>query len=236
MKHGLLLVAALAPAAIGCKCGPPVPTLVPEKNIVTEEQHDATAPGLRTDSERRAVTAPEMDFVLELPKRWVVKESSEEDGGGATASHPSGVKCFVVSDAVSGARLDEIVVHHRPRIYGQSKYGLSRAMRVLLDLLSVKMVSSFSRSPLQYFGLLALPFLALALVFAVRTGLQVGHVGFASNWGQAALLVYILTIMAGAFFVMLGLLAELVVKVSGLHGDRVFAPLERHGRPKGGAR
>ncbi|MDP6386944.1 MAG: glycosyltransferase family 2 protein [Planctomycetota bacterium] len=136
----------------------------------------------------------------------------------------------------SGARLDEVVVHHRPRIYGQSKYGLSRAMRVLLDLLSVKMVSSFSRSPLQYFGLLALPFLALALVFAVRTGLQVGHVDFASNWGQAALLVYILTIMAGAFFVMLGLLAELVVKVSGLHGDRVFAPLERHGRLKGGAR
>jgi hypothetical protein len=78
--------------------------------------------------------------------------------------------------------------------------------------------------------------LALALVFAVRTGLQVGHVDFASNWGQAALLVYILTIMAGAFFVMLGLLAELVVKVSGLHGDRVFAPLERHGRPKGGVR
>ena len=45
-----------------------------------------------------------------------------------------------------------------------------------------------------------------------------------------------LTIMAGAFFLMLGLLAELVVKVSGLHGDRVFAPLERHGRPNGSVR
>jgi glycosyltransferase involved in cell wall biosynthesis len=136
----------------------------------------------------------------------------------------------------SGARLDEMVVHHRPRLYGQSKYGLSRAMRVLLDLLSVKMVSSFSRSPLQYFGLLSLPFLALALIFAVRTVLQVGQVNFASNWGQATLLVYILTIMAGAFFLMLGLLAELVVKVSGLHGGREFAPLERHGGPKGGVR
>jgi len=136
----------------------------------------------------------------------------------------------------SGARLDEMVVHHRPRLYGQSKYGLSRAMRVLLDLLSVKMVSSFSRSPLQYFGILSLPFLALALVFAVRTLLQVGQVNFASNWGQAALLVYILTIMAGAFFLMLGLLAELVVKVSGLHGGRAFAPLERHGGPKGSVR
>ncbi len=136
MKHGLLLVAALAPAAIGCKCGPPVPTLVPEKNIVTEEQHDATAPGLRTDSERRAVTAPEMDFVLELPKRWVVKESSEEDGGGATASHPSGVKCFVVSDAVSGARLDEIVervLEHSQEMPTRSwgNLGASRAIVTL---------------------------------------------------------------------------------------------------------
>ena len=136
----------------------------------------------------------------------------------------------------SGARLDEIVVHHRPRIYGQSKYGISRAIRVLLDLLSVKMVSSFSRSPLQYFGLLSLPFMAIALIFAVRLGLQVGQVSFASNWGQATLLIYMLTIMAGAFFLMLGLLAELVVKVSGLHSDRVFAPLERHGRPNGSVR
>jgi hypothetical protein len=42
--------------------------------------------------------------------------------------------------------------------------------------------------------------------------------------------------MAGAFFLMLGLLAELVVKVSGLHGGREFAPLEHHGGPKGGVR
>jgi len=136
----------------------------------------------------------------------------------------------------SGARLDEMVVHHRPRIYGQSKYGLSRAMRVLLDLLSVKMIASFSRSPLRYFGLLSMPFLALAAVFAVRAGLQVGDVDFGENWGQAALLVYILTVMAGAFFLMLGLLAELVVSVSGLHDGRAFAPLEEYGRPAGGGR
>jgi len=136
----------------------------------------------------------------------------------------------------SGARLDEVIVHHRPRIYGQSKYGLSRAMRVLLDLLTVKMISSFSRSPLQYFGMLSLPFLLLALVFAARTGIQVGGASFASNWGQMALLVYILAAMAGAFCLMLGLLAELVVKVSDLHGGKAFAPLEQHGVASGRTR
>src|SRR5207253_2387241 len=52
-----------------------------------------------------------------------------------------------------GARLVEIPVRHRPRRAGRSKYGLSRTLRVLLDLLTVKFLSGFSTRPIQLFGL-----------------------------------------------------------------------------------
>lgn len=121
----------------------------------------------------------------------------------------------------SGARIDEMVVNHRPRIHGVSKYGIGRAVRVALDLLTMKMLSSFSRSPLTYFALLASPFVLLPLVYLTIGVWVFGGVNFRNSWGQAAVLTFVLVSMAGMYFLMLGLLAELVVKVSG----RPFDPL-----------
>jgi glycosyltransferase involved in cell wall biosynthesis len=125
----------------------------------------------------------------------------------------------------SGARICELVVNHRPRIYGSSKYGLGRATRVALDLLTVKMLSGFSRSPLQYFALLMLPFVMMALVFGFLVAIADHTVTFSNNWGRAVLLVFALITMTCVYFVMLGLLAELVIKVSGLHRPRSMDPL-----------
>ncbi|HED65163.1 MAG TPA: glycosyltransferase, partial [Planctomycetes bacterium] len=47
----------------------------------------------------------------------------------------------------SGARVTEVVVNHRPRLYGKSKYGLGRAFRVLIDLIVIKFISQFSQRP-----------------------------------------------------------------------------------------
>src|ERR671913_2135585 len=55
-----------------------------------------------------------------------------------------------------GVRIDEHVVNHRPRTAGASKYGLSRTIRVILDLLTVKFLLSYSTRPLQIFGLMGL--------------------------------------------------------------------------------
>ena len=119
--------------------------------------------------------------------------------------------------ARSGARVTELVVNHRPRRFGASKYGISRATRVALDLLTVKMISSFSRSPLQYFGFLTLPFALLLLAF-LGAGLSSDRpIGFDSRWGSVVLLMFMTFFMACVYFIMLGLLAELVVKVSGMH-------------------
>jgi glycosyltransferase involved in cell wall biosynthesis len=54
--------------------------------------------------------------------------------------------------AEQGVEIVEHVVNHRPRIHGKSKYGISRTFRVILDLMTVKFLSSYSTRPLQMFG------------------------------------------------------------------------------------
>ena len=51
-----------------------------------------------------------------------------------------------------GVRIAELVVNHRPRRFGRSKYGLSRTVRVIFDLVTVKFLLSYSTRPLQMFG------------------------------------------------------------------------------------
>ena len=51
-----------------------------------------------------------------------------------------------------GVQIVEQVVNHRPRLHGKSKYGISRTIRVVLDLMTVKFLSSYSTRPLQMFG------------------------------------------------------------------------------------
>ncbi|GMV94440.1 MAG: dolichol-phosphate mannosyltransferase [Candidatus Hydrogenedentota bacterium] len=52
----------------------------------------------------------------------------------------------------AGARVTEIPVNHRPRKFGTSKYGISRTLRVILDLMTVKFLLSYSTKPMQVFG------------------------------------------------------------------------------------
>jgi hypothetical protein len=88
---------------------------------------------------------------------------------------------------------------------------------VLLDLLAIRMLSGFSHRPLSYFALLAAPgaaaFLALALG---HEWMRVGG-GFDEAGVRAALVLASVLAMVVVYFFMLGLLAELVVKASGMH-------------------
>ena len=119
----------------------------------------------------------------------------------------------------SGARVEEVEVNHRPRRFGKSKYGLGRATRVILDLMTIKLITSFSQHPLQYFVGLTLPF-GLATVVLLFTALGYAREG-ALDRGleQILVLAFLLSVMAGVYFLMLGLLAELAVKASDLHGS-----------------
>lgn len=122
--------------------------------------------------------------------------------------------------AGSGARVAEVVVNHRPRQFGTSKYGIGRATRVALDLMTIKMISSFSQRPGQYFGLLAMPFAAGISAFLLVAVFNFELISLRDNWGHVMVMTGILFLMTCAYFVFLGLLAELVVKASGMHDEK----------------
>ena len=107
-----------------------------------------------------------------------------------------------------GVRVDEMVVNHRPRTRGRSKYGLSRTLRVILDLMTVKFLLSYSTRPLQMFGLVGL---LMGGVGLVMTG-WLAYVRLFGNQpiGDRPLLLFgILLIFTGVQLGTLGLLAEM---------------------------
>jgi glycosyltransferase involved in cell wall biosynthesis len=64
-----------------------------------------------------------------------------------------------------GARIAEMPVRHHARKFGESKYGISRTVKVLIDLLTLKMITTFRSRPLVGFGVAAIPPLVAALIF-----------------------------------------------------------------------
>jgi hypothetical protein len=71
--------------------------------------------------------------------------------------------------SIAGPRVAQIRVRHHARRYGQSKYGLSRIYKVLLDLMVIKTVTTFASRPLRWFALLAVPLLLVALLMFGHT-------------------------------------------------------------------
>jgi glycosyltransferase involved in cell wall biosynthesis len=72
--------------------------------------------------------------------------------------------------SIAGPRIAEIKVRHHARRFGSSKYGLARIYKVLLDLLVIKTVTSFTSQPLKWFSLLSLPALVFAAIALGYTG------------------------------------------------------------------
>ena len=107
-----------------------------------------------------------------------------------------------------GVRIAEVVVNHRARRHGRSKYGLGRTVRVMLDLLTVRFLLSYATRPLQIFGLVGLTMaVAGGGVGAWLAYLRLfGHESIAN---RPLLLFAILLIFTGVQLITLGLLAEL---------------------------
>jgi glycosyltransferase involved in cell wall biosynthesis len=108
-----------------------------------------------------------------------------------------------------GVRIAEQPVNHRARVHGRSKYGISRTIRVILDLMTVKFLLSYSTRPLQMFGLLggAMGVTGLLLLTVLGVLRLLGQVSL--NERQPLVLVGILLAFSGLQLVTLGLLAEL---------------------------
>jgi glycosyltransferase involved in cell wall biosynthesis len=107
-----------------------------------------------------------------------------------------------------GVSIREVVVNHRARRHGTSKYGLSRTVRVVLDLITVKFLLSYSTRPLQIFGLIG----GIMLGGGVLVSAWLAYVrlfGFQSIANRPLLLFGMLLIFSGLQLITFGLLAEL---------------------------
>jgi len=110
-----------------------------------------------------------------------------------------------------GARVGELAVNHRPRTLGRSKYGLSRTLRVVLDLLTVKFLSDFSTRPIQVFGLLGLVIGAVGLSLIAVLGFERIFLGVQLA-DRPIVLLAILLVVTGFQFVTFGLLGEMLAR------------------------
>lgn len=110
-----------------------------------------------------------------------------------------------------GVRIAEVVVNHRPRRAGTTKYGLSRTIRVVLDLVTVKFLLSYSTRPLQIFGLLGL--VAGGAGLAITSYLAYIRLFAAQSIADRPLLLLgVLLLFVGVQLVTFGLLAELLAR------------------------
>jgi glycosyltransferase involved in cell wall biosynthesis len=107
-----------------------------------------------------------------------------------------------------GVLIEEQVVNHRPRRHGSSKYGISRTLRVVLDLMTVKFLLSYSTRPLQIFGLWGFVLGAAGTVVCAYLA-YVKYFGHQGIGDRPLLLFGILLISTGVQLVTLGLMAEL---------------------------
>ncbi len=121
-----------------------------------------------------------------------------------------------------GARIAEVAVSDRERLYGESKYGLSRVYKVLLDLLALKFLSSYGFKPIRVFGGIGFIFLMASLILGL--GLIVWRLlggGFIIQ--TPLLLVAAVLFIVGVFLVLQGLLAELTVRLyHEVHGGPIY--------------
>jgi glycosyltransferase involved in cell wall biosynthesis len=110
-----------------------------------------------------------------------------------------------------GVAIAEVAVNHRARRHGRSNYGISRTVRVILDLLTVKFLLTYSTRPLQIFGLVGLAMASLG-------GLVLGWLAFVRLVGQQAigdrpLLIFgVLLAFTGVQLLTIGLLAEMMAR------------------------
>ena len=111
----------------------------------------------------------------------------------------------------NGAKVTEIEVNHKPRVFGKSKYGLSRIYKVLLDLLVLKFLSDFSTKPIYFFGgfagisyLFSVLFTAWAFYLKLFKHIDLDH--------TPLLIFAAVFVIVGTQLLLMGVLADLIMR------------------------
>jgi hypothetical protein len=116
-----------------------------------------------------------------------------------------------------GARITNLVVNHRPRLHGTTKYGLRRTVKVLLDLVTVKFLGTYMTKPLYFFGKLGMAMLVLALcALGVAIAQKYGYLGQPQGLHLNRNILVTLAALLCFFSVqcvLFGIVSELLVRV-----------------------
>ncbi|MFO7679851.1 MAG: glycosyltransferase family 2 protein [Chloroflexota bacterium] len=121
----------------------------------------------------------------------------------------------------AGFKMVEAPVNHRPRVAGQTKYGISRTFRVIVDLMTILFLRKYMDRPMHFFGLIGIPTGVLGglmmfylVCLKIWAGLTGGREGFhAMQIGERPLLILsVLLIILGVQFLLMGLLAEFITR------------------------
>ena len=129
-----------------------------------------------------------------------------------------------------GGRITELVVNHRPRRFGESKYGLGRTFKVLIDLITVKFLSGYTTKPAYLFGGIGFSVIGIGLLLALGAVIEWLTV---NTWPHKMTVMMLSTffITNGVLLLCIGLLAELVVRIYHGQGHRKTYVLARDVRP-----
>ena len=118
-----------------------------------------------------------------------------------------------------GGQIDEVVVGHHARQFGKSKYGISRTLRVILDLFTVKFLLHYSMGPIQLFGKIGALFgIPGLLMLLVMVGANASYHVFGTELGATLIkrpfwiMTTFMLIFFGVQFVSMGLLAEMQIR------------------------
>ncbi len=111
----------------------------------------------------------------------------------------------------SGAKVAEIPVNHRSRRYGVSKVGIDRTLRVVLDLITVKFLMSYSTKPMQVFGKWGMLSLLVGFLAGLVTAYDKVFHGLSVN-RNGWMLLCVLFLITGMQFISMGLLGEINVR------------------------
>jgi glycosyltransferase involved in cell wall biosynthesis len=111
-----------------------------------------------------------------------------------------------------GVRVAEVETVHHPRIRGKSKYGISRTVKVVLDLITVKFLQSFSTKPIQFFGPVGI--VSGFVGFLILLYLSIDKLFFGESIGARPLLLLgALLVIVGVQLIGMGLIGEMLVRV-----------------------
>jgi dolichol-phosphate mannosyltransferase len=122
--------------------------------------------------------------------------------------------------AARGFRVGELVIHHRPRVHGRSKYGWRRFLRGFLDLLTVKYLTTYGRRPMHLFGAWAL------IVAAAAAGLALVGGFWSPGLSPLTSLAVVLGVLVPLGLFLHGLQAELIAST---RTDDPFSIVDRVG-------